>query len=203
MLTRSNEIFKKIQPGTLPLMRFCINGLTLVLALVFFMEKETWKIIPTYPMYEVSNNGKIKRTKTNRELSQFESGSPGYLSVNIRFKKIAYQERVHRLVAVSFLGNPKTKKHQINHKNGIKSDNRIENLEWVTSKENIRHSIILGLKKTTYIFRKLNRSSIIKIKELISKGEKDVEIAKKFSVSRQLINDIRLGKRNYSKTKEK
>lgn len=52
----------------------------------------------------------------------------------------------HRLVALAFIGKPPTSKHQVNHKNGVRSDNRPENLEWVTSRENTLHGFARGRK---------------------------------------------------------
>ena len=75
----------------------------------------------------------------------------GYYEVGLRKNGIKKYYLVHRLVAQEFIPNPENKP-QINHKNGIKTDNFIENLEWVTNSENILHAYrVLGRKPSITI----------------------------------------------------
>lgn len=98
------------------------------------MNKLVWMPIPNYDGYMASSNGDISSANGNI-LSKSYTGN-GYLKV-----KIARKTRtVHRLVLMAFNGVP-DKEMVCNHKNGVKADNRIENLEWVTQSVNCLHSL--------------------------------------------------------------
>jgi hypothetical protein len=99
---------------------------------------ERWNKIPN-TAYWVSDRGNVvSRKGTGRVLRKFLIGA-GYPAVNLFVGKSNRISQVHRLVAFAFIGPPPTPAHEINHKNGDKSDPRVENLEWVTRAENIRH----------------------------------------------------------------
>jgi hypothetical protein len=124
------------------------------------LEGEIWKSISGFEgMYEISNLGRVKSLMrfsrkvahgnvfmTTEIVMKNHLLNSGYLKVGLKRPgiKLAKQCTIHRLVAGAFLSNPESKS-QVNHKNGIKTDNRLENLEWVTRSENQLHAISTGL----------------------------------------------------------
>ena len=113
--------------------------------------KEIWKSIPSYEgLYQASNLGNIKsltRSGAKEKILKGEMDDSGYIRVVLSKNNIKKKYKIHRLVAMAFIDNTNNYS-QINHKNGIKTDNRIENLEWCTPSYNTIHSYIYDLNKT-------------------------------------------------------
>lgn len=111
------------------------------------MQEEIWKDIGGYEgVYQISNLGRVKSFKFNSEKVLINKTSSNYDMVALCLNGVVKYFTNHRLVAIAFLHNPENKE-QVNHKNGIKSDNRLENLEWCTRSENTSHAIRIGLMK--------------------------------------------------------
>jgi len=113
--------------------------------------EEIWKNVVGYEwLYMVSNLGRVKSINrltmyregrvglTKEKILSQHSHYNGYLLVTLSKDGMRCKYLVHRLMALAFLPNPDNKPC-INHINGVKADNRIENFEWCTQKENVRH----------------------------------------------------------------
>nr|DAK16804.1 MAG TPA: homing endonuclease [Caudoviricetes sp.] len=105
---------------------------------------EIYTLINNFENYAISNYGNIKNVKKNKILKPVKNKN-GYLEHTFCQNGVKKTFRIHRLVGLYFIPNPDNKPY-INHKNGIKTDNCFNNLEWCTAKENDTHARLTGLK---------------------------------------------------------
>lgn len=132
------------------------------------MEK-TWKDIKGYEgLYQISNLGNVKSLRKNKILKPFSNH--GYMQVRLYKENNKKDFKIHRLVANAFITNYYCKP-EINHIDGNKQNNNVDNLEWCTRKENEQHAVKYGLhnyeaaiKKTSKKVKAIN----IKTKEILS-----------------------------------
>lgn len=112
---------------------------------------EVWKQIKDYPDYYISNMGNVKSLKLNKIRNlKLSKNNDGYLQVGLSSKGFLKTFHVHKIVAIYFLNHkPNGMKLVINHKNFIRTDNRVENLEIVTTRENSNMKHIKSKSKYT------------------------------------------------------
>jgi len=172
---------------------------------------ETWKYIDGYEgYYEVSTLGNVR--SIDRKVPNARHGeinckgkklkpaidACGYFRVALSKNRKLSTYKVHRLVMLAFIGESKL---QVNHKNGIKTDNRLENLEYCTQSENILHAYQNNLMKPSIGSKngnsKLNEDQVRIIRyELPRTNKAREQAAKAFNVSASQIKDIQLKRRN-------
>ena len=175
------------------------------------LEREIWKPIKEYEkLYEVSNLGRIKSLehfvigkkhslrKIGNKIRKLSSDKRGYPSITLIKNNKYHKERVHRVVAKTFIPNYKNLR-EVNHKNGIKTDNKIENLEWVTSQQNIQHALKNGLlhwnKGSLNHNSKLNENQIKEIRQKYDTNQfTQQNLAELFNVDQTSISLIILRK---------
>lgn len=169
-------------------------------------ELEIWKPVLGYEdSYEVSNLGKLRsRDRFNSRgyklkgklLSQHYSHK-GYIIVALCKDNARATTSIHRLMAQAFIPNPDNKS-QINHLNGIKDDNRLENIEWATQEENMRHAYDTGLK--TFPVGELNSNTTLSEEDVANiideynKGKTLPQMSEEKQISLSILRGIIYGK---------
>ena len=153
---------------------------------------ETLLIVVDYPYnyrYSVSHQGKVKNRRTGKFIKS-KKDKDGYLTVKLRWKGASRTFKVHRLVLAAF---KKPSELQVNHKNGCKQDNHLNNLEYVTSLQNVRHSIATGLKFVKGEDNPKARLTEIEVRRIKSLFHKlnCIEIAKLYEVGNSTIYNIK------------
>lgn len=163
-------------------------------------EVEIWRPHHKYPGYLFSTAGYIISRLTHKPMKPGWRGKgySGTVLTDTKGKRVTVA--VHRLLAEVFIEKPSEQHNQINHINGIKTDNRIENLEWVTPSENMMHKLnVLNKKNLALDKHPMTSFSVDQIKEIrstLSKGVRGgaARLAKKYGVCKSTISKIKLRK---------
>ena len=183
------------------------------------LEGEIWKDIEgAEGLYKISNYGRVKTNKKrigeNSEIEFVDKILKGALTkLGYNRTKVCYRNgkfkmfSTHRLVAKHFIPNPDNKP-EINHIDGIKTNNHVSNLEWCTRSENMKHAVQLGLRSITEYqrkrisethngelstFAKLKECDILNIRNLFVEGMSYAKISKLYPVNAGAIRCIVLG----------
>jgi hypothetical protein len=160
--------------------------------------------------YVINRNGKIRSIDRFTYHPRFENkkqfiegkelkkqiDKDGYETIGLRKNNKLYVKKVHRLVAETFIPNDKNHP-MINHKNSVRNDNRVENLEWCNNSMNQKHSFMGGTRNTcgeNHSHNKLTEKDVIEIITLFINGMNKRQISKSYNVTAQTIGNIFNGK---------
>lgn len=185
---------------------------------------EIWRDIPGYEgLYQVSNLGRVRSldryVKQNHGSKQLKRGKiiqpikdcKGYLRLKLCINNTSKRISIHRLVAQVFIPNLDNKP-QVNHIDGDKTNNRVDNLEWVTNQENVKHAWSTGLAQITDEARKKMSKNNTNKKQVMCMNTKEIfnsiiEASKKYKINSSHISECCKGKRKsagkHPVTKEK
>lgn len=164
--------------------------------------QEQWRPIAGFTAYSVSNFGNVRRdvgSKYNNRIGQLKAlknASP-YLMVSLYNETGQHLKAIHRLVLEAFYGLDPSRPY-CNHKNGIKWDNRLENLEWSTPSENTQHCFRVlgrvGNRGEKCKSHKITAKEVVEIRNARRAGIKGSVLAKQYGITEMAICDIWIGR---------
>jgi len=175
--------------------------------LKYVCVSEEWRDIPDFEGYQVSSFGRVKgvdrlrKGKTGLRLTNGQEmkqvlNKKGYPEVRLR-KNGCHTRLVHKLVASAFMTKPEGCT-QINHLNGVKTDNRLTNLQWVTQSENQLHAYKLGLQPSRAGERNgratITDEKVTALKELYNSGKSAKEVSEIMNISLYVVRGIISGR---------
>lgn len=145
--------------------------------------------------YEVNRNGEIRSTHA-RSPSRMKklAHANGYDYITLTLEDAKKTITVHTVVLETFNKPRPSKKHEVNHKNNVRHDNRLSNLEWMTHQENIAYRDATGgtVRGVKHPKNKLSEIQVLQIKRSLHKGEAShTQLARKHNVSESTIRDIK------------
>ena len=179
------------------------------------LKAEEWRAVPGYgSLYEVSSRGSVRRWwRTTRywssrlvepdvilpHIARRRTTTTNYLAINVPARAgDGFGPRyVHELVLLAFVGPRPSSCHQAAHQNGDGQDNRLENLRWATRKENEADKIAHGrtIRGERHPLAKLRQDDVRAIRQALSCGERQRDVARRFNVAQQTVSDIAIGRR--------
>ena len=162
-----------------------------------------YKAIPNFPGYNINKHGEVISffnlngsgiIEKSHVVKNYVSNK-GYYRVRLRKNNRNKRFSIHRLLAQVFIPNHECKP-QVNHINGIKTDNRLENLEWCTASENMKHAVrVLGhIRGSKNCKAKLTESDVITIRSMLKEGASAKELSLAYCITDVTIYDIKTRK---------
>lgn len=152
---------------------------------IIYIDDVEFRTIKEYDDYAIGFNGELYSFKSGRLLKTYMI-SKGYIGCKLYKNNIGKSYKIHRLVAKYFIANIDNKP-QVNHKNSVRDDNNVENLEWVDNKENSHHG------KSS----KLTTLEVEQIRKMINNGTTIYKLAEIYNVAVSTISHIKTGRNWY------